>query len=234
MQLSQINNAIAGLCQDVEDAIKSRAWSDMTERELIHELVLCILGSGVRYEIAASYSVAISKNGCLLKKYLKEPDYIKNSVLLILNNEVASLWDDRRYKRYRYPNIRATYIAESYCNIVNEFDSLKSFLSKSGPATKLRRELVRICPGIGPKQASHFLKNVGYSDELAIIDRHIIKYMEMTDNNININSQLGRLDKYEHVESIYINAISKFKFPVAIVDQAMWFVMRELGKEAMI
>ena len=234
MELSQINSAIVGLCQDVEDSIKSRMWSDMSEKELIHELVLCILGSGVRYEIAASYSNAISKNGCLIKKNVKEPDHIIKSILSILNNQVDSLWNDKCYKRYRYPNIRATYISESYCNIVNEFGSMKSFLNKSGPATKLRRKLVQICPGIGPKQASHFLKNVGYSDELAILDRHIIKYMEMSNNNIEINYQLGSLDKYEHIESIYIKAVSKFNYPVAIVDQAMWFVMRAVGREAMI
>lgn len=234
MKLSQINDAIAGLCQDVEDSVKSRTWSKMTERELTHELVLCILGSGVRYEVAVSYAVAINKNRCLSKMNTKKESQIEKSISSVLNGSVESFWGGKLYKKYRYPNLRATYISRSYYNIVNEFCSLKSFLSKSGSASKLRRELVRICPGIGPKQASHFLKNVGYSDELAIIDTHIIKYMEMTYNISAKNYQLGTIDKYEHVESLYINAVKSFNYPVAIVDQAMWFVMRALGREAMI
>ncbi|MCW8830571.1 MAG: hypothetical protein OQK32_03520 [Gammaproteobacteria bacterium] len=234
MQLSQINYAIAGLCQDVESTIKFRSWVQMTENELVHELVLCILGSGVRYEVAVSYAAAISKKRCLSKTHAKDPVRIENSVALVLNGAVESFWSDKEYKRYRYPNIRATYISSSYCNVVNEFGSIKAFLNKCIPASKLRRELVRICPGIGPKQASHFLKNVGYSNELAIIDSHILKYMEMTENMSAKDYQLGKIDKYEYMESLYITTVKNFNYPVAIVDQAMWFVMRVLGREATI
>lgn len=233
MQLSQINEAIAGLCQDVEDAITSKSWAAMTERELFHELIICILGSGVRYEIAVSYAMAIKSSKCLNKKDAFNSKKTEKIISSILNGEVANHWNDKPYKRYRYPNIRATYISESYCNITKEFGSLHSFLHSAHSPSEARRTIVRICPGIGPKQASHFLKNVGYSDSLAILDRHIIKYMELAENDNTSTYQLGSIDKYERIESKYISAISAFDYPVAIVDQAMWFIMRTLNKETL-
>lgn len=234
MQLQQINKAIAGLCQDVEEVITTRVWSRMTESELVYELLLCILGSGVRYEVAISYATAISSSECLSKNHINNPSKIEKDISSILNGEVENYWGGKTYKRYRYPNVRASYISKSYCNIIGQFGSLKLFLRGGASPSEIRREIVQRCPGVGPKQASHFLKNVGYSDELAILDRHIVKYMELS-KHTNVSSyQLGRLDKYEDIESQYISAVKDFKYPVAIVDQAMWFVMRALGAEAVV
>ncbi len=40
-----------------------------------------------------------------------------------------------------------------------------------------REWLVKNVLGLGYKEASHFLRNIGYSLELAILDRHILKWM---------------------------------------------------------
>lgn len=229
MQLSQINKAIAGLCQDVEETITSRTWGRMTEQEIVQELLLCILGSGVRYEVAVAYAMKITSSKCL---NVKNTITIEDDISSILNNEAPNYWGGKSYKRYRYPNARASYISSSYYNITREFGSFKKFLNNNYSPSELRRIIVLNCPGIGPKQASHFLKNVGYSNELAILDRHIIKYMEMVESKSVSTYQLGRLDKYEDIEIRFINAVKNFQHPIAIVDQAMWFIMRALGSEA--
>lgn len=41
-----------------------------------------------------------------------------------------------------------------------------------------RDTLVKNIKGIGYKEASHFLRNIGYGDELAILDVHILKNMK--------------------------------------------------------
>jgi N-glycosylase/DNA lyase len=231
MQLWQINEAIAGLCQDLEEEVTTRTWSQMSEQELVHELLLCILGSGVRYEIAVAYSMEITSSKCLSKNNITNPENIERKISSILNKPVDNYWGGKPYSRYRYPNTRASYISSSYCNIINNFGSFKKFLSSGYSSSELRRRIVKTCPGIGPKQASHFLKNVGYSDDLAILDRHIVKYMEIANITSVSTYQLGKLDKYEDVELQYINAVKSFKYPVAIVDQAMWFIMRALSTE---
>lgn len=117
--------------------------------------------------------------------------------------------------------------------MINLHSSFKQLFDESLTAKDLRREIVNICPGIGPKQASHFLKNIGYSDGLAVLDRHIVHYMKLTDKQ-NISAyQLGKLDKYEDIEEAFINVIKIFEHSVSVVDQAMWFIMRALNSEEM-
>ena len=38
--------------------------------------------------------------------------------------------------------------------------------------------LVKHVKGLGYKEASHFLRNIGYSSELAILDRHVLKNLK--------------------------------------------------------
>ena len=62
--------------------------------------------------------------------------------------------------RYRYPYIRAKYIVEAR----NKIDILKDILY-SGYSSKIKRDkLSKTFKGIGYKEASHFLRNIGYKD----------------------------------------------------------------------
>jgi N-glycosylase/DNA lyase len=72
---------------------------------------------------------------------------------------------------YRFYNRRAEYIVEAREKINLLKDILKE---KKG---KLRDMLVKNFKGIGYKEASHFLRNLGYKD-FAILDRHVLKTLE--------------------------------------------------------
>lgn len=56
------------------------------------------------------------------------------------------------------------------------FPAIAQRLAEGGTATDLRSWLVRNVKGLGWKEASHFLRNIGYGD-LAILDRHILKHL---------------------------------------------------------
>ena len=43
---------------------------------------------------------------------------------------------------------------------------------------KLRKWLADTVKGLGYKEASHFLRNIGFGDQLAILDRHILKNLK--------------------------------------------------------
>jgi N-glycosylase/DNA lyase len=96
----------------------------------------------------------------------------------------------------------------------------------------LRRELIYLCPGIGPKQSSHYVKNIGFTDNVAILDRHILNYLKLIDDLDICPKLVSKIDKYEEIERRFIDKVSKFNHAVSVVDQSMWFVMRALGKEA--
>jgi len=71
---------------------------------------------------------------------------------------------------HRFHNNKAKYIvlARKYKNIKDCLSSLTSW--------EAREFIVKNIKGLGYKESSHFLRNVGYED-FAIIDRHIIKFL---------------------------------------------------------
>jgi N-glycosylase/DNA lyase len=72
---------------------------------------------------------------------------------------------------YRFYNRRAEYIVEAR----EKTNLLKDILKEK--KEKLRDLLVKNFRGIGYKEASHFLRNIGYED-FAILDRHVLKTLE--------------------------------------------------------
>ncbi len=67
---------------------------------------------------------------------------------------------------YRFHTIRANYLADAKINF-KKIDLMKD---------SRRADLIREIKGIGPKEASHFLRNIGYSG-YAILDKHVIGLM---------------------------------------------------------
>lgn len=59
--------------------------------------------------------------------------------------------------------------------------AIKEILKENGIENdkfKTREWLVKNVKGLGMKEASHFLRNIGFYENMAIIDRHIIKNMK--------------------------------------------------------
>jgi N-glycosylase/DNA lyase len=86
----------------------------------------------------------------------------------------------------------------------------------------LREWLVANCPGLGHKQASLFLRDIGYCRDLAIIDRHVVRYLEAS----GVASAPKTARQYLDAESKLRSHASSFGMPVGLLDQAAWFVGR--------
>ena len=69
---------------------------------------------------------------------------------------------------HRFPNARAAYIHEG-----KKHNGKLMCLADMRDSHERREWLVKNVKGLGYKEASHFLRNVGYMD-VAIIDRHIL------------------------------------------------------------
>ena len=54
--------------------------------------------------------------------------------------------------------------------------------------------------GIGPKQSSLFLRNIGYAQDLAILDSHVMTYMKLMDLTPTRMKDVSKLATYEDVE----------------------------------
>lgn len=90
--------------------------------------------------------------------------------------------------------------------------------------TEMRDELVRNVKGLGLKEASHFLRNIGKKD-VAIVDRHIARYLRESGY---ISSESLTPKKYLECEVVLKKIASEMKMSLAELDLLLWY--KETGK----
>jgi N-glycosylase/DNA lyase len=90
----------------------------------------------------------------------------------LMNGSLQEVAETLRRQGHRFAERRAEYIVEAR-RLVAELKQIIQGFTNTGDA---RRWLVENVKGLGWKESSHFLRNVGYLD-LAILDRHIIANM---------------------------------------------------------
>jgi len=101
---------------------------------------------------------------------------VQNAIGGTLDNyNEKSLAKKLRSLGYRFYNKRAEYLIESYKKWKNIKQIIKNF-EKEYNEYEIREWLKKNVLGIGYKEASHFLRNIGYKN-LAILDRHVLSIM---------------------------------------------------------
>ncbi len=112
--------------------------------------------------------------------------------------------------KHRFHNNKAKYIVAA-----RGFKNIKELLiGKTGQ--QAREFIVQNIKGLGLKEASHFLRNVGY-DDVAIIDRHILRFMYQQKLITSIPSHITK-KFYLECEQI----LTKFKIQLSRLDLIIW------------
>jgi len=88
-------------------------------------------------------------------------------------------------------------------------------------AAAARDWLVRNVKGLGYKEASHFLRNIGLGKELAILDVHILKNLKELGVIENIPSSLTK-KRYLEIEDKMRKFSRRTKIPLAELDLLLW------------
>jgi N-glycosylase/DNA lyase len=128
---------------------------------------------------------------------------------------------------HRFPNARSAYICEARVHIPALGKELAKAHNGKQSQKELREWIVKNIKGLGYKEASHFLRNIGF-EGLAIIDFHIIdilaehKLVEMPKSK-----SLGR-KKYLEIEEVLEKISRKTGLSLAELDLYLWFI--ETGK----
>jgi N-glycosylase/DNA lyase len=84
-----------------------------------------------------------------------------------------------------------------------------------------REWLVQNVLGIGYKEASHFLRNIGYGESLAILDRHILKNLKLLGVIEEVPKSLSR-KTYLEIEDGLRELADEIKIPMGQLDLVMW------------
>ncbi|MFW9881907.1 MAG: N-glycosylase/DNA lyase [Candidatus Thorarchaeota archaeon] len=123
--------------------------------------------------------------------------------------------------KYRFPNIRAKYIVQAR----KLQEELKNNIETCKDLHKLREWVVTNIKGLGYKEASHFLRNIGFKD-YAIIDFHILDLL-MKFNIIEKPKALTKT-KYLEIEELLDTIAKKLNLNLSELDLYMWYM--ETGK----
>ncbi|HZX45176.1 MAG TPA: N-glycosylase/DNA lyase [Candidatus Nanoarchaeia archaeon] len=181
-----------------KDIIKQRLseFSKVKGGDIFYELCFCLL---------TPQSNALKCDECI--QLLKNKKFHKNS------------FDTKPFLRPRtrfYKN-KSHYLDLSkaqYKEIERNLDELKD-------PKELREWLVKNVKGLGYKEASHFLRNIGYSG-LAILDRHILKNLLALGVIDNIPSLTKK--NYLALEEKFNNFSRQIKIPMDELDLLFWSI----------
>lgn len=217
----RLEHAVAAICPDIEARVAS-CRPELNERRLWWELSCCLLSSQVPFSLAVAAADAIDRHLLLLDE-AAETTVLMPTLADILSQPLSV---NSRHRFYRFPTVRANHLAATRVAVTRAAGSLGALLVALGGATEVRAWFVGNAPGIGPKQASMFLRNAGISYDLAILDRHVLNYMAALDLYRDTKRPISGLAQYRHHEATLRSHADDMGFAVGLLDWAIWIVMR--------
>ena len=94
-------------------------------------------------------------------------------------------------------------------------------MTRDLPPTELREWLVKNVRGLGYKEATHFLRNVGRNGGLAILDRHILRNLKRFGAIRSLPKSLTR-KKYLATERAFMRFAERVAIPLDELDLLFW------------
>ena len=227
---ASVEKAILRVSNEIRATHSRFNWKQISEDKLWFSLVSCILGSRIKYEIAKKYSELLMIQHLLHPEgIIKDPTPSESAISNCLNT--PTLVNGLGVIRYPFSRIRARHIVQSCISIYSDkTNSLKLILLSASSPEHARKILVNLCYGIGPKQASLFLRNIDYSSSLAIFDTHIIRFMHLI-GLIEQNVKITSLNQYARLEGQLRSYAKSLGQELAILDYAIWVVMKVISEE---
>lgn len=236
MNVDIINRTIRAMCNEV----KGRGgelpdWRLLPENDLLYETALCIFGSQMVFEMAVATADRLHEKGLLhpLQHGFDRSEY-EALIVSALLEPLAMVGKNgaTRWVRPRFKNRLASLLAATIEEVYGKALSIQQLLFSAGDAKDAREILVQHIWGFGPKQASLFLRRIGYCADLAVLDVHVLDYLHLARGLSLKPSRLGRLSFYEEIEEKFREIADEFGHSLGCVDLATWLTMRVAKREA--
>ena len=214
------------LCSVMEDR---QDWSKKTEEEMWYEMCFCILSANVSFELAKSCIEVLKYLGHLSSEWIINNEKSSEILFHVLSSPIfRPQKKDGSLRKYRYPKKRADQITEAAKFIYLQNNSIKDVLKKIDSDIEVRNFFALNVPGLGIKEASHFLRNIGFSDSLAILDVHMLEFLRQR-SLIHLKKGTALTKKiYLKIEDILRSYVAFHKLNLAIFDLAVWYYMRNI------
>jgi N-glycosylase/DNA lyase len=183
-------------------------WVKGRDEEIFGELAFCILTPQSKAKVCCKAIERLKETGLLFRGSQEE---IKEKI-----------------KDVRFKNKKAEYLVRAR----NFFSKngrvcIKPFLSQFKDTHACRDWLVKNIKGMGYKEASHFLRNIGFGEKIAILDRHILKNLKDLKIIEDIPESLSKA-KYLDIEKKMASFSRQIDIPLPHLDLILWY--KETGE----
>lgn len=194
---------------DIERRLNEFAeiWRSGTEEELFAELAFCIFTPQSRARMCDQAVKELSARGLLGEGGFSEVrPYLKG---------------------VRFPNNKTRFFIAARDKLLSggEFNIRRHVEPRDVQTT--RDWFVSNIKGLGYKEASHFLRNIGQGQSLAILDVHILRNMCRLGLSSSVSGGFSR-NKYLQTESVLARFCEDTGIPLAHMDLLLW--SRETGE----
>ena len=192
--------------EERKDGIRQRLvdFATVGRDQYFYELVYCLL---TPQSSAANAGRVVSR--------LQQEDFLASG-----RNPAGLL---RRPEQYiRFHNTKARRLLEARAS----YADVAAALSNGSSTPELREWLVKHVSGLGWKEASHFLRNIGHRN-VAILDRHILKNLKAHNVLRVIPGTLTRT-RYLAIEHKFARFANHIGIPMDELDLLFW--SRETGE----
>jgi len=205
----EIIEEVLAIYSSIKDGIEARLnefseiWQNETDENLFSELAFCLL---------TPQSKAKMCWGSICT--LKEKD-------VLIDGGEKEVLDCLYGVRFKYK--KAKYIVEvRELFKVDGKITLRKEIEKYGSPYEIREWLVENVKGMGHKEASHFLRNIGKGEDLAILDRHILKNLVLIGVIEKIPDSIPP-KKYIEIENIVREFSKEIEIPLDHLDIVLWY-----------
>lgn len=183
-------------------------WVKGKEEEIFEELSFCILTPQSKARACCNAIDRLKDSGLLFRGSDKE---------------IAEKINDVRFK-----NKKAAYLVKAR-NFFSKNGrvSIKSVISQFEDIHACREWLVSHITGLGYKEASHFLRNIGFGENIAILDRHVLKNLKNLAVIKEVPESLSRA-KYLDIEKRMAAFSEQIRIPLSHLDLVLWY--KETGE----
>lgn len=192
------------------------AGSFQLGRTLDEEVTYCVLGG---YGIPAEVGVAAAERVCRALPQLATADNQCSMLRELLSNPLQI---SGRSVKYRFVAQRAAYLARALSMLTALDESELSDVA-------LRNSLLKL-PGVGPKTASWIVRNRRASDDVAILDVHIVRACKIMGVFPRAADPARR---YFELEERFLAFCRATGSAASSMDAVMWSTMRALGQRFM-
>lgn len=195
--------------KDIDKAVKGykKAWNG-SEKEVFAEVAFCILTPQSKAKNAWQAITNLVNNGLLFDGQSEEIAEYLNIV--------------------RFKNNKSRYLVElRELMTVDGKLQPKKILSEKGNTLEKREWIFKNIKGMGMKEANHVLRNLGFGDEIAILDRHILRNLVQL-NIINEIPKSITEKKYYEIEEKMKEYSEYSGITMGELDLVLWY--KEAGE----